>query len=48
MFCGVEMLDGVVFWVYVVFMACLLCLMHGHHFAGLGLHGGLGMCTIWS
>ena len=31
-----------VLWVYVVFMACL---MRGRRLAGLGLHGGLGMCA---
>ena len=36
---------GVVLWVYAVFMACLRC---GRRLAGLGLHGGLGMCAVWS
>ena len=47
MSCGVEVCDGVVLWVYVVFMA-LFCLMRGRRLAGLGLHGGLGMCAVWS
>ena len=48
MSCGVEVCGDVVLWVYIVFMACLFCLMCGHRLAGLGLHGGLGMCAVWS
>ena len=42
--------DGLVFWMYVVFIICLLWLMCGYRccLVGLGLWGGLGLCTIWS
>ena len=45
---GIGVCDDVVLWLYIVFMACLLCLMCGHCFAGLGLYDGLGMCAVWS
>ena len=43
---GIEMHDGLVFWLLFVFIGCLhgcLCC-----FAGFGLLGGLGRCVVWS